>query len=139
MNTTPFIAIEGRRYVPVSVLDAIVELVQNVKTDTIEYAASRTFGPADALLPAGQRAGLDDDEMAAVSAALPSCGYAGLLLREYTDWQVTRTQATQIKATKWFEPYADTVNLVARKIDPSTHRYGVFLVDASTFTEDVDA
>lgn len=144
MTTSPYVAIDGRRFLPVYVpagvvaaqqVDALVAMARNAATDTLEYAASRTFGPADALLPPGQRTGLDESEMEAVTSVLPACGYAGLLLREYDDSAVARAQAVQMRKTEWFSPWADSVSIVYRRIEPSQSRYGVFIVDTAALTD----
>lgn len=138
--TNTAIVKDGQRYVPVYVptseltedlIDDLVAAALELTTSSLSYAAARTFTPTDALLPNGQRTGLTDSEWNSVLEVLPECGYSGLLLREYSNWQVTRTQATQLKATNWFSTHADEVLPVARKIDPANDRYGVFIVHKS--------
>lgn len=144
MSTSPFVAIHGRRFLPVYLpagaltaaqVDALVSTAKTVEKETVEYAPQRTFGPADALLAAGHRSGLTAEEMDAVAAVLPRCGYAGLLLREYDQWPVARTQAAQMRHAQWFTPYAETVTMVSRKIEPNEGRYGVFLVDRAALED----
>lgn len=116
-------------------LNAIMAVASTMGAVELPFGKSRTYGPRAALLGPRERAGLDEHTIRDVLDTLPSCGYGGLLLRDYGKWNVARTQASITRSAAWFAPLEDTVTVVARRIDPANSRYGVFLVDSAAMVD----
>lgn len=147
MTTIPKYSVPDRDLVPIYLrrdlvsdgqLRALLAVASTMGAVELPFGEARTYGPRAALLGPRERAGLDEHTIRAVLDTLPSCGYGGLLLRDYGKWNVARTQASIARSAAWFAPLADTVTIVARKIDPASGRYGVFLVDTASMHDPAD-